>query len=240
MLAVIEAFASDRMLDAQVRQTVELCVVLEHARQARDAAIRRVFPRAADGEYSYNEANRRTLVAITAERTRLGSGTGASFAEYLATSREKQWLGFPASLALASAAQWDARRRGVLLGLLSDICVALQVHDDVVDWEDDATHGGAWAVALSSDGSGGDKTSARPPLATRVHESRILVHMLRASAHHFGRARRRAAALRLSRIATWATDRETALRDLTKHEELTPGYTARLHALSTWAKAVLS
>src|SRR4051812_12405587 len=44
MLAVIDAFATDRVEDGQAQRSRELSELLEHMRRARDAAITRVAP----------------------------------------------------------------------------------------------------------------------------------------------------------------------------------------------------
>ncbi len=146
LLAVIEAFGTDRIEDGQVARTPALAAVLDHARRARDAAIARVT---AEDARAYDDAAEATLAAITEERGILRSGRAVDFDRYLAVSLAKQRLGVPASLALARAAGWDLRRRRILARMLDAIWTALQLHDDVVDWEDDLARGGCWAAALA-------------------------------------------------------------------------------------------
>jgi hypothetical protein len=239
LLAVIEAFGTDRIEDGQVPETTTLAAVLAHARRARDEAIARVEP-----AQSYQLAERETLAAIHAEQALLRAGEGVPFARYLAIVHGKQRLGLPGSLALARAAGWDARRVRALERLLDAVSEALQLHDDVIDWEDDLGRGGAWAVALAAHVPG--PVEARQdethPIATkkRVHQSGMLARMLQLSARRFRAARRRAEALGACRLASWARERETSARALWLHEAESPGFANRAHALSAWARTVLS
>ncbi|AUX21974.1 hypothetical protein SOCEGT47_024750 [Sorangium cellulosum] len=151
LLAVIEAFGTDRIKDAQVRPTWQLEAILAHARRARDAALRRVAPGVDDPAIDFSRADDATLLAIEAERSLLASGEPAGFSRYYALSLGKQRVGFPASIALAHAAGWTAERRAALERLLSSVWLGLQLHDDVMDWQDDYERGGAWAVVLASE-----------------------------------------------------------------------------------------
>ncbi|WP_434047224.1 MULTISPECIES: hypothetical protein [Sorangium] len=151
LLAVIEAFATDGIQDAQVRPTWQLEALLAHARRARDEALRRVAPGVADPAIDFARADEATLLAIEAERALLASGEPAGFSRYYALSLAKQRVGFPASIALAHAAGWTAAQREVLSRMLSSVWLGLQLHDDVLDWQDDYQRGGAWAVVLASE-----------------------------------------------------------------------------------------
>ncbi|WP_437320326.1 hypothetical protein [Sorangium sp. So ce385] len=151
LLAVIEAFGTDRIQDAQVRPTWQLEAILAHARRARDEALRRVAPDVDDPAIDFARADEATLLAIEAERSVLASGEPAGFSRYYALSLGKQSVGFPASIALAHAAGWTAAQREVLARLLSSVWLGLQLHDDVMDWQDDYQRGGAWAVVLASE-----------------------------------------------------------------------------------------
>jgi hypothetical protein len=151
LLAVIEAFGTDRIQDAQVRPTWQLEAVLAHARRARDEALRRVAPGVDDPAIDFARADEATLLAIETERSLLASGEPAGFSRYYALSLGKQSVGFPASIALAHAAGWTAEQREVLARLLSSVWLGLQLHDDVMDWQDDHQRGGAWAVVLASE-----------------------------------------------------------------------------------------
>lgn len=151
VLAVIEAFGTDRIKDAQIRPTWQLEAVLAHARRARDAAIRRVAPGVDDPAIDFASADEATLLAIEAERSLLASGEPAGFGRYHALSLGKQRVGFPASIALAHAAGWSAEQREVLTRMLASVWLGLQLQDDVMDWEHDYQRGGAWAVAIASE-----------------------------------------------------------------------------------------
>ncbi|KYF71024.1 hypothetical protein [Sorangium cellulosum] len=151
LLAVIEAFATDRIQDAQIRPTWQLEALLAHARRARDEALRRVAPGVDDPAIDFARADEATLLAIEAERALLASGEPAGFSRYYALSLAKQRVGFPASIALAHAAGWTAAQREVLSRMLSSVWLGLQLHDDVMDWQDDYQRGGAWAVVLASE-----------------------------------------------------------------------------------------
>jgi len=247
MLAVIEAFATDRIEDGQVPSTPALVAVIAGAQAARDAALERVT-RAAIGqrpavELAYAHAERETLDAIRAERAVLRGGDSITFDHYLAVSHGKQRLGLPASLALARAAGWDARRERVLTRLLDAVWVGLQLHDDVIDWEDDLARTGAWAALIAAHVSArvGARDRETVPVSVRrlVHQSGALARMLQASSRCFRAARRRAQVLGAVRLAAWAGEREALIRDLAVHEAETPGFAGRAHALSGWARTVL-
>ncbi len=196
LLAVIEAFGTDRIEDGQVPRTPALAAVLAHARAARDAALAQVT---LDAGAAYAPAERETLAAIHAEQTALRSGEGVSFDRYLAVSHGKQRVGLPASLALARAAGWDARRVQCLERLLDAVWVGLQLHDDVIDWEDDLARGGAWAVGLAAAAQ-----ASRPPGETRPTSMKRLVYESRACSRGCSRCRRAASAPRAGARASWA------------------------------------
>lgn len=234
LLAVIEAFGSGRIEDGQVARTPELSAVLEHARRARDAAIARV---AAEDARAYDDAGEATQAAIAEERGILRSGCAVDFDRYLAVSLAKQRLGAPASLSLARAAGWEPRRRQSLARMLEAIWTALQLHDDAVGWEGDLARGGGWALALAGGATQlaweEDGVSARGA----VLGSGVLARMLAASARRYRAARRRAAALGVTRLAAWAREREATLSDLARHERESPGFAGRSRALSAWARS---
>lgn len=246
MLAIIEAFGTDRLLDGQVAPSAELEGVLAHARRVRDEAMDRLVarsPSGADPEIGYARADAETAAAIRAEQAILRNGEAVPWARYIAVSHGKQRLGLPASIALARAAGWDDRRVRALAKMLDAVWVALQLHDDVVDWEGDLARGGAWATALAAHvPPRADPRDRRTvPVSARrlVLASGALERMLAGSSRRFRAARRRAHALGMERLAAWARDREAATLDLARREIESPGYTNRAHALSSWAKAVL-
>jgi hypothetical protein len=90
----------------------------------------------------------------------------------------KQAVGFPATVALMTAAGCsedaldDARRA------LEGIWLGLQFHDDVIDWEDDWQRAGAWAACLAKGrGASIDDDEAVETLRTNVLASGVLAQM---------------------------------------------------------------
>ncbi len=120
---------------------------------------------------AYALAQRETLAAIAAEQRVFRSGEAVTFDRYLSVSHGKQRVGLPASLALARVAGWDARRTRALARLLDAVALGLQLHDDVLDWEDDLARGGAWATLLAAGAS--PRRGATVPVSPRrlVHGS---------------------------------------------------------------------
>lgn len=235
LLAVIEALGTDRIEDGQVDRRPALALVLDHARRARDASIARV---AAEDARAYDDAGEATLAAIAEERGILRSGCAVDFARYLAVSLEKQRLAVPASLALARTAGWDPRRRRILARMLDAIWMGLQLHDDVVDWEDDLARGGSWAAALADGAANLARDEDGISVRRAVLGSGVLARMLAASARRYRAARRRAEALGATRLAAWAREREATLGDLARREAESPGFARRARTLSAWARSV--
>jgi hypothetical protein len=235
MLAVIEAFGTDRVEDGQIAPTPELMALLGQARRARDRALARVWPGPSHPSLEFARADRETIRAIETERVIVRSASGTTFGTYEAVSLGKQAVGFPASLALAFAAGWNGARRETLRRALASIWLGLQMHDDVVDWEDDFRRGGAWASALAR-ATGGSPHDAR----AHVLEARVLERMLSRARRHYRGARLRAAALGAGRLSAWAGTREGAVSQLLTAERTCAGYSVRAHALSAWAQEVLA
>lgn len=243
MLAVIEAFGTDRIEDGQVTETPELRGVLAALRAGREEALARVAPGVIDPAMDCARADAETRAAIAAERALLACGEAVDMAGYEATSIGKQAVGFPASIALAHAAGWSDRRRATLSRALADVWIGLQLHDDVMDWEEDLERGGAWAVSLAR-GVGqrepAGKRKTVPPLTRRfVHGSGVLALMLARSRRRFRAASRRARALGAHRLAGWAAEREAHLAELVANERRSAGFANRAHALAAWAREVL-
>jgi hypothetical protein len=240
LLAIIEAFGTDRLLDGQIEPSPELDRVLARARLTRDEALARVLVNGDDGGDAdvpmFTRADADTAAAVRAEHDILHGSEAVSWSRYLAVSHGKQRLGLPASLALARAAGWDPRRRRTLARLLDAVWVGLQLHDDVIDWESDLARGGAWAVSLAKDAA--SQGEPREPRGL-VFASGVLDRMLRQSARCFRAARRRAGALHIGRLGAWAHDREVLVTELATREAESPGQTNRAQALSNWAKIVL-
>ncbi|MEZ4313091.1 MAG: hypothetical protein R3F14_34150 [Polyangiaceae bacterium] len=124
---------------------------------------------------------------------------------------------------------------------LLDAALGLQIYDDVLDWETDATRGGAWALSLArSTLRAGPRGFGTTPAEQRaeVHASGVLARMLRRARYHFRSAARRAAALGAARVSAWAEERARALEDLAVRESRHAGYVNRAHTLAAWARAV--
>ena len=246
MLAVIEAFASDRIADRQIRGTAPLMALLRQMRAARDRAMARVVSAtsgASDPSIDFGLSDEKTRYAILSEHEILREGKPVTFATYETVSLGKQSPGFPAPLAVAFAAGWDARRRTALYQLLASVWLGLQMHDDVVDWEDDFARGGAWAVALAKGRPEARPVTREPAVVStrlRVLASGVLEHMLARSRGHFRAARLRARLLGARRLELWATQREAKVGALVTAERSSPGYAVRAHALAPWAGEVLA
>ncbi len=238
MLAVIEAFATDRIEDGQAARTPALVGLVHRLRAARDQAMDRLCEGWGDPDLSFAVAERDVHEAIAEERAILTSGRGVSLARYLDVSLRKQHVGLPGSLALARRAGWDARRRRALRGALEGVWLGLQAYDDVADVRDDLARGGAWAAAIARGLTGDDRDDA--PVMALIERSSTLPAMLVIAARELRAARRLAAALGAERLSAWARAREDHVADLAEHEQRAPGYTDRARALTSWAKVVLA
>jgi hypothetical protein len=245
-LSVIEAFASDRILDGQIVSTSELLMLLEEIRRARDRVLERVFPGAT---LACREADDATLQAIREERAVLGRLAAVSFQDYERVSLGKQAVGFPASVALLralgaserSVTQAELALRGVWLGL--------QFEDDVVDWEDDFRRGGgAWPVSLARRRVTGSSSSREPHhrptepdmIRRRVLDSGVLYSMLAAARRQYRAAYRHARALRASTLADWALGRMRRLDELLPLEQRHAGFAVRSRQLAPFAAEILT
>jgi hypothetical protein len=240
MLAVIEAFGTDRIEDGQVTASAELMALLGQARRARDRALARVCPGVVDPAVEFTVADRQTTHAIAAEQELLRRAVPVPFETYERISLGKQSVGFPASLALAHAAGWNDGQRRTVHRMLASVWLGLQMHDDVVDWEDDQARIGAWAASLALYST---RNRPEPPPAdvrASVLETRTLERMLRRSRQHYRGARRRADAIGAARLAAWAATREAKLSSLVEAERKSAGYAVRAHALAPWAGEILA
>jgi len=162
-----------------------------------------------------------------------------SFNRYLEISLGKQQLGIPASIALAYAAGWDERKRRAVARMLVGVWLGLQLHDDVVDWQDDLRNGGAWALAIAR--GIGLQEDTQPVTHRRIVEgSGALVRMLVASSRYFADARRLARIVGTRELESWAVMREAQVRELSMREASSPGFTVRAHKLAPWAKVIFS
>ncbi len=240
MLAIIDAFATDRMLDRQVTGTPQMLRLLEHVRTERDRAMGELT--GIEGSH-YQDAECSALCAINTERILLDHGIPLSFSDYSGISLDKQALALPASLALARVAGWDGRRQHVVQCILRGIVLGLQFQDDAVDWEDDWRKGGAWAVSLSRGlgirevAANGDKPDIES-VRSLVHQSGVLATMMTMSRWRFRSAARLAAMVGADRLSRWAREQEAAAAELEECESSSAGYVVRAHQLSSWAMEV--
>jgi hypothetical protein len=189
----------------------------------------------------YAEADATTEAAIARERAHFGNGGATTFREYEAIAADKQCVGLPASMALAAAAGWDRARIAAVRHILTDAYVGLQMNDDVVDWEDDLTRGGAWALSLARGELDGIAACHPRPDAARalVLSSGVLSSLLARAESRFRCARDRSVSLGLTSLAQWAHEREAAVAELREAEARHAGYAVRAHALHAWALEVL-
>jgi len=243
-LAVIDAFGTDRIEDEQIEATPAVFAVLGQARRERDRAMGRLHGSTGRGKGAFDLADARAVQAIRHERQILRTAKPVDFGQYERASLEKQGVGIVASVALARVAGWDDRRCHAVRTTLEAVWLGLQMADDVVDWEDDMAHGGAWAACLM-EGSGGPPPSGsrlrvRPSVRQRVLESGVLQQMLARALRHMRAARRLAATLDAHRLSAWSRAQEQKLEALVAAEMRSPGYAVRAHALAAWAGEVLA
>jgi hypothetical protein len=240
MLAIIDAFAVDRMLDRQATGGPQMQRLLEHVRAGRDRAICEL---SGDRTSPYHESEYDAVCAINTERLLLRNGVPLSFSDYSRLSLAKQAVAFPASLALAQAAGWNGRRQRAVQHVLRGIVLGLQFHDDVVDWEEDWRNGGAWAVSLARGLVGPQPVLSEagedlPALRRQVHASGVLATMMNLSRLRYREAQRLATSLGAEALAAWAREQETGAAELTERESGSAGYAVRAHQLSCWAMEV--
>ena len=239
MLAVIEAFGTDRIEDGQVQDSQLLRDVLAYLRLARDRAILRL----SDELDPFAHADTETRDAILSERALLTRAELTSFGQYAAISLAKQSLGFPATIALARRSGWDHSHVQMLSATLASVWLGLQFEDDVMDWEDDWRRGGAWAVCLARGLRMISRSKERPTMPNALQryvlESGVLPKMLDASRRNYRGVRRRARVLGAVRLASWAEGRERHVASLARMESQHAGYVLRMQHLGPWAAAVL-
>lgn len=238
MLSVIEAFGADRLADGQIEDKPELRRLLELARQGRDEALFGIG--SVDAVRMALDADRQTLDAIATERTLLTKGAAIDFATYESVSAGKQAVGLPASLALAKAAGLDPEKVDIVRSTLLCTWLGLQFRDDVVDWEEDAGRGGAWALLLARKEQPDDRPPSRIEELTQwVLRTGVLAEMLRLSAARFQTARVGAEMLGAEELTGWLRGREAEAFDLCERERNSPGYVRRARLLAPWAAEVL-
>jgi hypothetical protein len=244
LLAVVDAFGTDRIEDEQVEARPETFAVLGQARRERERAVARLFGGAVPPDCDFRAVDAISIRAIREERAIVLSGRPVGLETYERASLDKQCAGILASVALARAVGWNAQRCVAVRATLESISLGLQLADDVVDWEDDVQGGGAWAVCLMR---GLRSTASQPArqdhpdsIRVQVLHSGILGRMLSRASLHMRRAHRRARVLGAGRLASWAAAQEMKFGTLAAGEARSAGYAVRARALSAWATEVLS
>ena len=243
MLAVIEAFGTDRIADGQTIDEPELRAVLGCLQSARDRAIAEVGGH--DAVAMMRAADDETAAAITTERGLLSMGKPVSPVAYHGVSAAKQAVGLPASLALGRRAGWSDSALQTARTALTGIWLGLQFFDDVADWDEDAEKGGAWAVALAlhqraaRDGLHTSACSNASEVRTLVLSSAALAHMLELSIEQFRAALSAAAVLGAQTLCEWIQARQEEVLASFDREKSSPGYLARLKRLRPWALELL-
>jgi hypothetical protein len=244
LLAVVDAFGTDRLEDEQVPTSPGVLAVLGQLRRERDRAMVRLFGGPPPPELDYAAADSLSTRAIRRERAFLLAARPIDQDVYERASLDKQCTGLVASVALARIAGWDARRCQAVRETLESIALALQIYDDVVDWEDDLLRGGSWAICLMKGMRTPAPTRDRHTEGARIRlqilQSGILGTMLRRALTHMRMARELAAGLGADRLSAWAASRESRFATLVAAEERSAGYAVRAHALAAWAGEVLA
>ncbi len=230
MLAVIDSFGIARVEDERIEASPQVFAVLGHVRRERDRAMARLFSCTPFADTDFRAADATTIRALRRERTTLESGNSADLELYERTLVGKRACWFLASVALARIGGLGPRGCRAVRATLESACKALQICDDVTDWEADLERGGAWATCLmrgtlAPPHSG--KHSRRGTARTALLESGVLERMLLRARLHMRAARRRAAALGADRLARWAAAEEARLEALVSAEAGREGSVAR-------------
>lgn len=237
ILAVLEAIALDRLASRRIFMTPELRKVLAYVRTARNDAC--CSAEACMPEARFDLAFDRFEQAIAIQRSVLEGTQPASFALYDRLTAAKQSVMLPASSLIALQAGWSPDKRHGLRQMLTSIACGLQVHKDVVDWEEDHVRAGAWpcvlCAALAPDGV--NETGSE---RVRVLDSGILAVLLQRAHLHFAKARQLAEAMGLCGLERWTLAQTVAFHDLYQAESKYAGYAVRATALRLWAEEVLT
>jgi hypothetical protein len=244
LLAVVDAFGTDRIEDGQIEATPAVFAVLGQARRERDRAMSRLLGTDMRTRGEFQLADIQSTQTIRHERQLLRACKPVDFPEYERLSLEKQSVGIVASVSLARAVGWDDRQCHAVRTTLEAVWLGLQMADDVVDWEDDMRRGGAWAACLMEGlhqaPSSGSRLCGPPSVRQRVLDSGVLRQMLLGALRNMRVARRLATTLGAHRLAGWAQGQEQRLDTLVVAETRSPGYAVRAHALAAWAGEVLA
>jgi len=222
MFAVIDAFGTDRIEDGQVFLAEDALRVLEIVRAERDATLARLTSRSPGVHVDLAGADRATARALLRERQLLGEAASVDLATYERVSLAKQSAGVVASVTLARVAGCPPARCRAIQRTLESVAMALQMHDDVVDWEDDQARGGSWVVSLmrglERPSSEDAEDTGGKPLRMQVLGCDVLLRMLRRSRWHMRAAAARARALGATEMAVWARARTQSLAALVSAE----------------------
>jgi hypothetical protein len=243
MLAVIDAFGTDRIEDEQIDASPGTFAVLGQARRERDRSIAQMFGGAVPPDCDFRAADAMTMRAIRSERAIVLSGRPVDLQKYESASLDKQCAGIVASVAMARALGWSEPRCRAVRLTLESVSLGLQLADDVVDWEDDLQRGGAWVVCLMRGTRPASRVEPRElpeSIRSQVLQSGILGVLLSRAHVHMRRAQRRARALGAHRLAAWTATQESKLRSLAEAETRNAGYAVRARALAAWASEVLA
>jgi hypothetical protein len=235
LLAVIDSFGTTRIEDERIEASPQVFAVLGHARRERDLAMVRLFSRTSLADTDFRAADAMTIRAVRRERSMLKSAYPANLDLYSKTLLDKRCSWTLASVALARIAGLGPRRCRAVRATLESISVALQICEHVVDWEADIERGASWTMCVMKGTRRPPSSGIRPTrgATTRneVLESRVLEVMLARARLHMRAARRRAAALRAHRLATWAAAQEARLDFLVAAEVDGVGESLRAHAV---------
>ncbi|MEM9694788.1 MAG: hypothetical protein AAGA56_19730, partial [Myxococcota bacterium] len=247
LLAIVDAFATDRVMDGQLREGVELGELLEVLSRLREVRDRRLKEVDADAASAFHEADDRARDAMDRERHALSGRIPVGFDAYEAISFAKQAPAFPACLALARALDPAGHLPRRVHAVLRAIVLGLQFYDDVLDWEDDRERGGAWAVCLAlhrlqaSLEERADVQSARLTRDIRplVLSSGTLHAMLLFAGQQFRIAATLAGSLGAVELHAWAAERAGYIEALAEKEKVSPGMAIRMHRLRHFRSEVI-
>jgi hypothetical protein len=240
MLSVIDAFGTDRVEDGQVRLTGESLRVLEAIHRERDVTLLRVASARRGFSLDPCSIDRSAAQAMATERELLRQAAGVDLATYERVSLGKQAAGVEVTCVMAHVAGCPEPKLRAIRSTLESAALALQLHDDVVDWEDDQARGGSWVVSLLKGSASSAGEASATPLREQVLSSDVLLRMLARARWHMRAAAARARAVGAAPAAAWAASRAEKLSTLVAAESRSAGYSVRSHALSAWATEVLA
>ena len=213
LLAVIDSFGTARIEDERIDASPQVFAVLGHVRRERDRAMMRLYSRTPFADTDFRSADAMTIRALRRERATLKMAYPVDIELYERTLLDKRCSGFLASVALARIGGLGPRGCRAVRAILESVSLALQICDDVDDWEADLERGGAWALCLMRGAPppphSGKHSRRRGSARAEVVESGVLERMLQRARLHMKAARRRSAALGAQRLAGWAAAEET-------------------------------